>query len=62
MNTRKHLRRLFAEDTWDLSVYGHASEPQYAGSSRAAWRTAAFIDRLTPPRMLPTLMIFAQRR
>jgi SAM-dependent methyltransferase len=62
MNTRKHLRRLFDDETWDLSVYGHASEPQYAGSSRAAWRVAAFVDRLTPPRMLPTLMIFARRR
>lgn len=61
MNTRKHLKRLFAEPSWDVHVYGHASEPQYAGSSRAAWRAAAFIDRLTPPRMLPTLMIFAQR-
>jgi len=62
MNTRKDLKQLFADPTWDLHVYGHASEPQYAGSSRAAWRVAAFVDRLTPPRMLPTLMIFAQRR
>ena len=61
MNTRKHLNQLFGSDGWDLHVYGHASEPQYAGSSRAAWRVAAFVDRLTPPRMLPTLMIFAQR-
>jgi SAM-dependent methyltransferase len=61
MNTRKHLKRLFAAN-WDLYVYGHASEPQYAGQNAAAWRVAAFIDRLTPPRMLPTLMIFARRR
>lgn len=61
MNTRKDLRRLFGGN-WDLYVYGHASEPQYAGQNVAAWRVAALIDRLTPPRMLPTLMIFARRR
>jgi SAM-dependent methyltransferase len=61
MNTRKDLKRLFGAD-WDLFVYGHASEPQYAGQNVAAWRLASFIDRLTPPRMLPTLMIFARRR
>lgn len=62
MNTRKDLRRLFAEAAWDVHVYGHASEPQYAGQSVAAWRVAAFMDRLTPPRLLPTLMIFARRK
>ena len=62
MNTRKHLRDLFREPAWDLHAYGHASEPQYVGSSVAAWRVASFVDRLTPPRMQPTLMIFAQRR
>lgn len=62
MNTRKHLNQLFGSERWDLHVYGHASEPQYAGRSRTAWRIAAFIDRLTPPRMLPTLMVFARRR
>lgn len=62
MNTRKHLNQLFVPETWNLNVYGHASEPQYAGQSRIAWRAASFVDRLTPPRMLPTLMIFAQRR
>ena len=61
MNTRKHLKRLFGAN-WDLYVYGHASEPQYAGQNVVAWRAAAFVDRLTPPRMLPTLMVFARRR
>jgi SAM-dependent methyltransferase len=62
MNTRRDLRRLFDDSRWDLIVYGHASEPQYVGSSPTAWRAAAFVDRVTPPRSLPTLMIFARRR
>jgi SAM-dependent methyltransferase len=62
MNTRKHLHRLFASPAWDLAVYGHASEPQYVGGSVPAWRVGGFIDRVTPPQMLPTLMVFAQRR
>ncbi|GAC1387427.1 MAG: class I SAM-dependent methyltransferase [Marmoricola sp.] len=60
MNTRKDLRRLFPPPH-SLHVYGHASEPRYFGNSVAAWRTASFIDRLTPPRMAPTLMIFVQK-
>lgn len=62
MNTWKHLHRLFPTTTWDLAVYGHASEPQYVGDSVAAWRVAGLVDRLTPPRMLPTLMIFARKK
>lgn len=62
MNTRRDLRRLFPTESWELAVYGHASEPQYAGSSVAAWRAASFIDRITPPPLLPTLMIFARKR
>ncbi len=62
MNTRRDLRRLFPADRWDLAVYGHASEPQYAGSTVAAWRAASFVDRVTPPPLAPTLMIFARKR
>ncbi len=62
MNTWKHLGQLFPAERWDLAVYGHASEPQYVGDNVAAWRLAGLVDRLTPPRMLPTLMIFAQKK
>lgn len=60
MNTRKDLRRLFPAPH-RLRVYGHASEPRYFGNSVVAWRVASFIDRLTPPRMAPTLMTFVQK-
>ena len=60
MNTRKDLAALFPPPH-RLRVYGHASEPRYFGNSVAAWRLASFIDRLTPPRMAPTLMIFVQK-
>ncbi len=60
MNTRKDLRRLFAPH--DVHVYGHVSEPTYFGSSPTAWRLAAGVGRLTPPRLSPTLMIFVQKR
>ena len=60
MNTRKDLQRLFRAPH-RLHVYGHASEPRYFGNSVPAWRVASFIDRLTPPRMAPTLMIFVQK-
>lgn len=59
MNTRKHLRQLFAGH--GVHVYGHASEPQYVGRSPMAWRLAAGVDRLTPPRLAPTLMVFVQK-
>lgn len=62
MNTRRDLRRLFPADTWDLAVYRHASEPQYVGRSTIAWRIASFIDQVTPPPLLPTLMVFARKR
>jgi SAM-dependent methyltransferase len=62
MNTIRDLRRLFPESGWRLVVYRHASEPQYVGRSVLAWRAASFIDRLTPPPLQPTLMIFAQKR
>lgn len=60
MNTRRDLRRLFPAPH-NVRVYGHASEPRYFGNSVAAWRTAALIDRLTPPPMAPTLMVFVQK-
>jgi hypothetical protein len=60
MNTRKDLERLFAGH--GVHVYGHASEPTYFGRSPALWRVAAGIDRLTPPRLRPTLMVFVQKK
>lgn len=59
MNTRKHLRRLFARHT--PYVYGHTSEPAYFGKSVLAWRVAATLARLTPPGLAPTLMVFVQK-
>lgn len=59
MNTRRDLGRLFADH--DLHVYGHTSEPTYFGRSPVAWRLAAGLGRLTPPRWAPTLMIFVQK-
>jgi SAM-dependent methyltransferase len=59
MNTRKDLRRLFAPHA--VHVYGHASEPRYFGHSPTAWRLAAGVDRLTPSRLQPTLMVFVQK-
>jgi SAM-dependent methyltransferase len=60
MNTRSDLRRLFAGH--DVHVYGHTSEPTYFGRSKTAWRLAAGLGRITPPRLEPTLMIFVQKR
>lgn len=60
MNTRRDLQRLFTPPH-RLMVYGHASEPRYVGDSVTAWRVASFVDRLTPPPLAPTLMIFVQR-
>ena len=59
MNTRRDLQRLFAPHA--VHVYGHTSEPQYFGRSAIAWRVAATLDHLTPPRLAPTLMIFVQK-
>ena len=59
MNTRRDLRRLFAPH--NIFVYGHTSEPAYFGRSVIAWRIAAFIGRLTPPGMSPTLIVFVQK-
>jgi len=59
MNTRKQLRRQFAPH--DVHVYGHSSEPAYFGRSVVAWRAAALLGRLTPPRLSPTLMVFVQK-
>ncbi|UDY23605.1 methyltransferase domain-containing protein [Nocardioides sp. Kera G14] len=61
MNTKRDLKRLFPEPH-EVVVYGHASEPVYFGrDNRAAWRAAQFIDALTPPALLPTLMVFVRR-
>ncbi|HJQ07303.1 MAG TPA: class I SAM-dependent methyltransferase [Nocardioides sp.] len=59
MNTRRDLRRLFAPH--HVVVYGHASEPTYFGSSAVAWRAAQVADRLTPPVLAPTLMVFVRK-
>jgi SAM-dependent methyltransferase len=61
MNTHRDLRRLFPEPQWTLATYGHVGSQQYAGTSAVAWRVASFLDRLTPPRLAPTLMVFARR-
>jgi SAM-dependent methyltransferase len=60
MNTRRRLRQLFA-DAHKVVVYRHTSEPTYFGQSRSAWRAAAFLGRLTPPALEPTLMVFVQK-
>lgn len=60
MNTRADLRRLFPAPH-ELVVYGHSSEPTYFGSSVPLWRVAQLVDRLTPPRLAPTLMVFVQK-
>ncbi|MGN6252658.1 MAG: class I SAM-dependent methyltransferase [Marmoricola sp.] len=60
MNTRRQLARLFPPPH-RLTVYGHDSEPRYAGSSVAAWRAAAVVAHLTPPPLASTLMVFAQK-
>lgn len=60
MNTRRDLERYFGEPH-QLVVYGHASEPTYFGTSVVAWRAAQLADRLTPPRLAPTLMVFVQK-
>ncbi|MCL2541520.1 MAG: class I SAM-dependent methyltransferase [Nocardioidaceae bacterium] len=61
MNTRRDLARLFPWPN-DVVVYAHASEPVYFGqSSKAAWRAAQLVDRLTPSPMLPTLMVFVRK-
>lgn len=59
MNTRRDVRRLFGKHR--AYVYGHTSEPAYFGKSVIAWRAAAFLARLTPPGLAPTLMIFVQK-
>lgn len=60
MNTRRQLRALFGPPH-ELVLYGHASEPTYFGDAAAVWRVAQFVDRLTPPRLAPTLMIFVRK-
>lgn len=61
MNTPRDLRRLFPEPQWTLVTYGQLNTQQYAGASAIAWRMAAFVDRLTPPRFAPTLVVFARK-
>jgi len=60
MNTRRQLKRLFPPPH-ELVVYGHSSEPTYFGSAAPVWRVAQVVDRLTPPRLQPTLMIFVRK-
>ncbi len=61
MNTHRDLQRLFPEPQWSLVTYGHVGSQQYAGTSAFAWRLAAFLDRLTPSRLAPTLMVFVRK-
>jgi SAM-dependent methyltransferase len=60
MNTPHRLRRLFPAAA-QVITYGHASEPRYFGDAAPAWRMAALLDRLTPPPLAPTLMVFVQK-
>jgi hypothetical protein len=60
MNTRRDLKRLFPPPL-ELVVYGHSSEPTYFGSAAPVWRMVQVVDRLTPPRLQPTLMIFVRK-
>lgn len=60
MNTRRDLRRLFPAPH-ELVVYGHSSEPTYMGNSVPAWRAAQLLDRITPPRLASTLMVFVRK-
>lgn len=60
MNTRRSLARLFPPPH-ELVVYGHSSEPTYFGSSAPAWRMVQAVDRLTPPSLAPTLMVFVRK-
>lgn len=60
MNTRRSLAALFPPPH-ELVVYGHSSEPTYFGSNAPAWRVAQLVDRLTPPALAPTLMVFVRK-
>ena len=60
MNTRRALRRLFPAPE-ELIMFAHSSEPRYFGESAPAWRAAQLLDRLTPPRLAPTLMVFVRK-
>lgn len=60
MNTRRQLKQLFPAPL-ELVVYGHSSEPTYFGSAAPVWRMVQVVDRLTPPRLQPTLMIFVHK-
>ncbi|MBM7516565.1 class I SAM-dependent methyltransferase [Nocardioides nitrophenolicus] len=60
MNTRRSLAALFPPPH-ELVVYGHASEPTYFGANAPAWRVAQLVDRLTPPALAPTLMVFVRK-
>ncbi|TQK69439.1 MULTISPECIES: bifunctional 2-polyprenyl-6-hydroxyphenol methylase/3-demethylubiquinol 3-O-methyltransferase UbiG [unclassified Nocardioides] len=60
MNTRRSLTALFPPPH-ELVVYGHSSEPTYFGSNAPAWRVAQLVDRLTPPALAPTLMVFVRK-
>jgi SAM-dependent methyltransferase len=61
MNTKRALRRHFPEPSWHVYAYGWNSEPRYVGTSKLAWRVAGFLDRITPPALAGTLMIFIQK-
>jgi SAM-dependent methyltransferase len=60
MNTRRQLARYFPPPH-ELVVYGHASEPTYFGSSAPAWRVVQLANRLTPPALAQTLMVFVRK-
>lgn len=61
MNTKRTLRRQFAEPGWHVYAYGWTSEPRYVGTSKLAWRLAGLFDRFTPQALAGTLMVFVQK-
>lgn len=61
MNTPRDLRRLFPSPAWTVVTYPHVGVEQYAGQSMLAWRLAALVDRLTPNRFAPNLVVFVRK-
>lgn len=61
MNTRADLSELFPSPAFTVMTYGHSGTQQYAGRSPLLWRVAGLIDRFTPDRFAPTLMVFIRK-
>ncbi|MCB1016509.1 MAG: methyltransferase domain-containing protein [Acidimicrobiales bacterium] len=61
-NTLADVRRLFPEPVFEDCSYRHESEPQYAGSSRAAQRAQRAVLAVLPDSLASMLMIFVHKR